>query len=104
MFDKKLLLLLIPFKIWLYKFLKAKFPQWMGGQLSKLWKGSHLEAKVAIGSVGSADAKLSKGIVSVSVELSYDLGAEIEKKAATLPDGLEKTILMGAVGVLKGLE
>lgn len=61
-----------------------------------------MEVKSADGAVLGYDAKLSKGVASVMV--SVDLAAEIEKKAASLPDGLEKTILMGAAGLLRGLE
>lgn len=100
---KELWLLLIPVKIWLYKFLKAEFPELLGKLLTIPWRGKNMDAKQGLGTIGQAEESLVGGVLKLQVSVEIDLAGELQKKVNSMADGWQKAALSLAITALKNL-
>lgn len=62
-----------------------------------------METSGGIGSVGTYDAKISGGVLSLSLGAQIDLAAELLKAADKVSNATEKMLLQGAAAILKGI-
>lgn len=64
-----------------------------------------MEAQGGIGSVGSYDAKLSGGMIEVSVGVKIDLAGELQKlvESGKVSNEFEKAALAVVIGLVKGI-
>lgn len=63
-----------------------------------------MEKEVGLGSIGSLDAKLSKGMASIEIKAEVDLTAELQKVADKASNDLEKAALAIVIGLLKAMD